>query len=95
MVNYGLWILNGDRGGFAARMGPRRRGVPTLGRTAGIDAPLQAPRGSAKEGSTVVSTVKDTGAATSSMPHPTSRPHPARMSEPQIGRINTNNAKSR
>jgi hypothetical protein len=52
MVNYELWImnLNGDRGGFAARMGPRRRGVPTLGRTAVIDAPLQAARGSAKEG---------------------------------------------
>jgi len=35
-----------------------------------IETPLQAPRGSAKEGSTVVSTVKDTRAATSSMVKP-------------------------
>jgi len=37
-------------------------------RPALIETPLQAPRDSAKERSTVVSTVNDTGVATSSIP---------------------------
>jgi hypothetical protein len=47
-MDYESLILNGDRGGFAARMGPRRRGVPTLGRTAVIDRRYK-PRAAARK----------------------------------------------
>jgi hypothetical protein len=67
------------------------RTMHTLG--ASIETPLQSPCGSAKERSTVVSTVKDTRAATSTI----TKPRLLRSSypdvlEPRIPRMNTNSA---